>query len=793
MLVQIDALRRGAIAILIAILMASTSIVPAGAQGAATETPAADSPTGLLTIVTTSCVRDDQAAGTITVMPQGGTDGLACEPGAPAMLSIDGAGAVEAANGSQVELAVGQHTVTEVTQGSQLAVEITDGGETVVEVTTAVAPAGPTATATSQATKTPEPTATVPTAGAVRVVTHLCREGIGLDELTTGLDWTQRVLNCPALTLPDEYDDVPEDHTTANNPDKPLPYDLTFDYVSESGPATVAVADASFQTGAICEDDFGADLNGVAGLEHCWDLSGYQVEDAAPGTVTITSTDAPEGHAFGIAAIDPGSGDPEPQYDTDTGTVQVETSPDGEVVVHLFHVADLPVNRLTIVNHLCGGGIDSRGDLNAIGDHWDKINACPSIVLPGDVPAPGGVTAGPVDFGIEVQGGDGSLQQLSGAAFDQELVCEANLPIDINGNPNDNVCLDLSQYEFENVVQGEVRVRANKPLPPGSVFVGVSFVPESGEDATLVSAAAGGTIVLNTPGDGHVTLHVFFGPEPPATATPTATAEHSPTPTATRTPTRTPTPTATSTSGPPTATPTTTATPVAGTGSLQIYKRWCESEQPASLTRIIALLPGEEAGREDLGDATCAHGNTDFIIYDAGGNEIQRVSVPPIGVMLVENLPATGNGVGPYEILDTRSSARGQFQIAIGQVTRVISLHYLEALEIPDAPIIPTVDLDDSEIPDFPDEIPVDDEGDFDFGGPVAVPDSSDPFFVVDDLEAAARVEGVDSFEEMPGVGTGPSQTGTGTDLIWVALLSGAVAALAGARLRLYRYSRHRH
>ena len=53
-------------------------------------------------------------------------------------------------------------------------------------------------------------------------------------------------------------------------------------------------------------------------------------------------------------------------------------------------------------------------------------------------------------------------------------------------------------------------------------------------------------------------------------------------------------------------------------------------------------------------------------------------------------------------------------------------------------------------------EIDGGDDGDFVFDGPVAVPSNGDPFTVVDDPEAAARVNAIDSFESLPGVGIGP-------------------------------------
>jgi len=73
-----------------------------------------------------------------------------------------------------------------------------------------------------------------------------------------------------------------------------------------------------------------------------------------------------------------------------------------------------------------------------------------------------------------------------------EAMTEADLPVDINGNPNDNVCLDLSRYDLANVAQGPITVRANKPLPVGSIFLGIAWIPGSGDDATQGSIGTGG-------------------------------------------------------------------------------------------------------------------------------------------------------------------------------------------------------------------------------------------------------------------------------------------------------------
>lgn len=809
-------LRLSILAAILTLLFGSAPIMPATGQENPTDEPitgAAQAETGQLTIQTAICTRDDQPDGTISLVLAGDASGLDCTPGDPASLSIDDEPATDVPNGTQLQLPVGSHTITETTQGASLAIEITSGAETVIAVITAAAPPDPTETATTapEATETPAPTATatMPALGSVRIVTHVCAEGIDLDTLESGLDWTQQILRCPALTLPDDYAAVPPENTSANDPDNPLPYDISFQYQAETGSATVSIADAAFENAQLCENDLGANLNGVSIDNHCWDLSGYQVTDVSPGPVTLSAVTLPEGYTFGIARTDPASDDAAALTGSDrnAGTIQLDTTADGAVIVHLFTVPAPAENRITIVSHLCPAGYDSRADFNTLADHWARINTCPSIVRADDSPAPDSLTAGPVDFGIEVEGADTLRQQLADAQFDQRRTCEADLPVDINGNPEDNVCLDASAYEFANVAQGAITVRAGKQLPPGTIFVGISFVPGSGDELTQTGPPPpGGTIQLNTSTDGHVTLHVFYGPQPPTptptstptTAPPTRTPTTGPTKTPTRAATRTPTPTdptttppkATSTPGGPTETATATRTAITSgdTGSLQIYKFWCETDaSPDTLTRINVLPPGQDATRSDLGDATCANGNSDFIIFDGDGSQLMRVTVPPVGVLLINDLAVTGDGVGLYTIRDTHSNATGTFSIARDTVTKVISLEYEVVEEIPDIP-----DPTEFSIGDEPpvEEEEIDVEDDFPFDGPVAVPDGSDPFVVYDDPEAEARVENIDAFEDLPGVGVGPDQSGHDGASPWMLALLGAMIAMIGARLRI---SRHPH
>ncbi len=515
-------LRMGAIAILLTISVMQS--MPAPSVSAQDDPPVV----GTLLVNTWDCIREDQAEGTVTLLPEGNIGGFACTPNGQVGIAVDGNG-VTFDSGETLELPVGPHQLIENSQGSTLDIEITEGGTTTVDAVFAVAPA-PTETPTNTpepptVTNTPAPTetatATPPTIGSVKIVTHLCAQGIFAESDLTSLDWAERIVACPALVLPDNYGDVNADHVSANDPANPLPYDYTFDYEAGGNPVSVAIADATFSDGSICEDVLG-NRNGVGNDNQCWDLSGYAVDDVDPGEVTLTAGTLPASYTFGDVSTDPESNDEQAvvSVDTGTGVVQLDTTDDGEVVLHLFALPTPIEQQVRVIAHLCPEGISSRSAFNALADHNARLITCPSIVLTGDAPS-AGLTNGTRDFTITVRGADLTTQSIADVPFTQALVCEADLPADINGNPNDNLCLDLSNYTVSNVVQGDVTVNATG-APAGNLYVGVSFDPGTNDGDSFVTAGASGTIKLNTAADGDVTVHVFYGPQPPATATPTA-------------------------------------------------------------------------------------------------------------------------------------------------------------------------------------------------------------------------------------------------------------------------------
>ena len=417
-----------------------------------------------------------------------------------------------------------------------------------------------------------------------------------------------------------------------------------------------------------------------------------------------------------------------------------------------------------------------------------------------------------------MQGSDLSSQTLTTALFQQTLVCEADRPSDLDGDPTNNLCFDLSPYVIPNVLQGSpVTIKSTSP-PTGTHYVGVAFDPLTSDDAAFVSAGSQGTVKLNTTDHPDLTIHYFFAPIPP-TATPTATRTATPVPTATKSPTRTKTPSAPTstpkpgtatntpiptvpdvqpTEGNPTDTPTVLATsyssptsPGTGqTGTLQLFVRACLGD--GSLTDMNALAPGVVPTLTDYGDATCTYGTGQIQISDPGGAVLQTVTVPENGTARVPDLPVLAND-GSYTATDLASGASGTFLIASGLTTSVLSLNYQPDDYVDDGPWTPGPgDVDDPTETATPDEsnanyTPVDPD-DVPYFGPEAGPSGGDPFVVNDDPEAVANVQAVTAFQDLPGVGTGPAEsTSDNHPGAWLA--AGGLALLLAA-VELFMRSR---
>lgn len=168
------------------------------------------------------------------------------------------------------------------------------------------------------------------------------------------------------------------------------------------------------------------------------------------------------------------------------------------------------------------------------------------------------------------------------------------------------------------------------------------------------------------------------------------------------------------------------------------------------MSRINVLEPGVAPRRSDFGDATCDYGNASITLTGPGGTI--SFQIPPLGDIVVESIAP-----GTYTVKDSFANTSGTIDVQSGVTTTFISLQYLYEPDIEDFPTIPPFPTMPA-IPEPPDfEAGAGDPDDWEFGDPESYA-GGDPFTVLDDPEAIARVESVDTFEELPGVGIGQDQ-----------------------------------
>lgn len=148
----------------------------------------------------------------------------------------------------------------------------------------------------------------------------------------------------------------------------------------------------------------------------------------------------------------------------------------------------------------------------AFGPTVETVLECPTVVLPGDEQSADAVAGGESSFDFSVSDADGTAVLSTDGMFAASVACETDVMYDADrsGEPlDDDVCLDLSHYEFEVSTDGQVTVTETS-APSGFLFGALRFTPGSGDDAALVSAA-NGEIVLDVAADedGMIMLHVY--------------------------------------------------------------------------------------------------------------------------------------------------------------------------------------------------------------------------------------------------------------------------------------------
>jgi len=218
---------------------------------------------------------------------------------------------------------------------------------------------------------------------------------------------------------------------------------------------------------------------------------------------------------------------------------------------------------------------------------------------------------------------------------------------------------------------------------------------------------------------------------------------------------------------------------------------------PESQSRINVLDPGQAAGRDDLGDATCQNANIQFAELILADGSKRDAAVPPIGILEIDGIPATeGDKLHTFD--DTRWGLAGKFRVEGGEQTILVSLTFEvdEFGDFPDPPDIPEPNIrddlpplppsqSDPGDPNFPEEDfgpdPVDQPADDPFGN-IDPEDEVSAEEVEADKQAEAEVAKVDEGKDLPTVGTARA-SGDATALwLFVAGLAMVGAAIATRR-----------
>ncbi len=573
---------------------------------------------GLLTIYVFTCTDGPEGVAGDLLLEGEFTPGENCSESGEASLSIGGGAAEAVSSGMQYTLDEGDYSVDEVNLGESVTVSV---AEQVPAVIYAVF------------YDQPESEAGVEEGGTVSIVKHVCPEAIQTEEDFNAIgDYYAKIQSCLAITLPGDLG--PEGSKNGNDFANQLSFDfgLTFD----DGNTTLQIDAATFTPEELCESTLGTDINNNTEDDLCLDVSHYAYSGVTQGSVTVTETTPPDGYRYGAVEFVPDSGDDAAFVSTsvETGEIELDTTSDDSVVLHVFNFQEPIFNRVTIVKHECPSEIETTQDFDDLGDFYDKALTCLVITRDDDFGPDGALNGINRTFDFAVEGSDGGVQKFADATFVPSQICESQLGFDLNGIPEDDLCLGTSGYRFDDILQGTGVLITETKAPRGFTYGALEFVPDSGDDAALVDASDDGVIELDTTDDGNVTLHIFNFKVP---------AEPTPEP--------------------------------SDSGTLQVLNFYCIGDTEETV--IFSLAPGAEATSDDLGDESCYAGDADFEILVFGSDStVESLSVDSSGMVVVSDLPVTDGSSGPHVITELYSGESTDFDIDPDTVTRVIALNY---------------------------------------------------------------------------------------------------------------------
>jgi hypothetical protein len=188
---------------------------------------------------------------------------------------------------------------------------------------------------------TEAPTATstpAPTPGQITITLHLCPSTIENKEGFNALGgFEQQMAACPSILLPGN---TPVAGAVGGS-------EASFDLTMATGAGDTAqnqtLATSIFTPGARCETDAGFDLDRDGQLATCFDLSGYNLQYAALGSLMIALGPLPPDTRLGAAGFIPNSGDEHTlKRTTKEGTIELDTTGDDNVRLNVFLFSKAP-------------------------------------------------------------------------------------------------------------------------------------------------------------------------------------------------------------------------------------------------------------------------------------------------------------------------------------------------------------------------------------------------------------------------------------------------------------------
>lgn len=184
--------------------------------------------------------------------------------------------------------------------------------------------------------------------------------------------------------------------------------------------------------------------------------------------------------------------------------------------------------KVMVMKHICNNDIKTLADFEALEKGKDPVNAlvstvlaCPTTGLPGDAAVAGTVASPRANFDFEVAGSD-YPENLEDANFMPLKLCETDLNLDADGNGTiaSSTCLDVSHYEFMDVVAEDGMITVEETdSPAGTSFGTVRFTPseldQNNDKQALddINVDEGKiTLDMRDDKDGMVMLHVYNFP-----------------------------------------------------------------------------------------------------------------------------------------------------------------------------------------------------------------------------------------------------------------------------------------